>query len=98
MSIINVQKEQMKEVWVKLGCFIVIDGWTNITKRPLINMIVTCVGGPLFLRAIDCSGKCRDATFQFKLLSDAIKEVRPESVVHVVTDVTKLCKLTGLLV
>ena len=75
------QKEQIKEVWVRSGCSIVMDGWTDITKRPLINIIVTCVDGPFFLRAIDCSGKRKDAAFQFELLRDAIEEVGPENVV-----------------
>ena len=68
VSNISMQKEQMKEVWVKSGCSIVMDGWTNIAKCPLINIIVTCRKGPFFLRAIDCSGKHKDATFLFDLL------------------------------
>ena len=83
---------------MRSGCSIVMDGWTDITKRPLINIIVTCVDGPFFLRAIDCSGKRKDAAFQFELLRDAIEEVGPENVVQVVTDAATVCRSAGLLV
>ena len=98
MCKITVQKEEMRATWVKSGCSIVMDGWTDITKRPLINIIVTCIDGPFFLRAIDCSGKRKDATFQFELLRDAIEEVGPNNVVQVVTDAAAVCRSAGLLV
>jgi hypothetical protein len=42
VSNINVQKEQMRQTWVTAGSSIVMDGWTDIAKRPLINITVTC--------------------------------------------------------
>ena len=75
-----------------------MDGWTNISKHPLINIIVTSTAGPFFLRAIDCFGKCKDATFQYELLRDAIEEVGADNVVQVVTDATIICRSTGLLI
>jgi hypothetical protein len=95
VSNINVQKEQMRQTWVRAGCSIVMDGWTNIAKCPLINIIVTCLDGPFFLRAIDCSGKHKDAAFQFELLRDAIEEVGPTNVMQVVTDATTVCRSMG---
>ena len=41
VSKINVQKEQMRQTWARFGCSIVMDGWTDISKHPLINIIVT---------------------------------------------------------
>ena len=60
-----------------------MDGWTNIQQRPLLNIIVTSLAGPYFLKAIDCIGKLKDATFMFEILKDAIKQVGPSNVVHV---------------
>jgi hypothetical protein len=59
-----------------------------------VNIIVTSSGGPYFLRAIDCSGKHKDASFMFEVLKDAIDEVGPLSVVHVITYATLVCKAT----
>ena len=98
VSKITMQKEVFKQTWVTFGCSIVMDGWTDIAKRPLINIIVTCRDGPYFLRAIDCSGKRKDATFQFELLRDAIEEVGPSNVVQVVIDAAAMCRSTGLLI
>ena len=65
VSKINVQKEQMRQTWARFGCSIVMDGWTDISKHPLINIIVTSTTGQFFLRAIDCSGKRKDEAFQY---------------------------------
>jgi hypothetical protein len=82
----------LKQSWILTGCSIVMDGWTNIQQRPLLNIIVTSLAGPYFLRAIDCSGKLKDATFMFEVLKDAIDEVGPSNVVHVITDATLVCR------
>ena len=72
--------------------------WTDIAKRPLINIIVTCRERPFFLRSFDCSGKCEVATFQFELLRDAIEEFGSRNVVQVVTDAAEVCKSIGLMI
>ena len=88
----------LKQSWILTGCSIVIDGWTDIQQRPLLNIIVTSLARPYFLRAIDCGGKLKDATFMFEVLKDAIDEVGPSNVVHVITDATHVCRAAGLMV
>ncbi|XP_059072621.1 uncharacterized protein LOC131873636 [Cryptomeria japonica] len=97
-SKINILMEKMKACWVALGCSIVMDGWTNISHRPLINIMVTCAEGPYFLRAVDCTGHRKDADFQFQVLREAIEEVGPQNVVQVVTDAAYVCRAAGRLV
>eukprot|EP00253_Pinus_taeda_P027883 PITA_27883 len=53
---------------------------------------------PYFLKAIDCSSETKDATFMFEMLKDAIDEVGPSNVVHVITDAAPVCKATGLMI
>ena len=72
-----------------------MDGWTDIRHRPLINIIVTSVAGPYFLRAIDCSGHSKDAHYQFQILKNAVEEVGPQNVVQVVTDAAHVCRAAG---
>lgn len=74
----------MKQTWVMAGCSIVMDGWIDIFKCPLINIIVTYLDEHFFHRAIDYFKKRKDATFQFELLWEAIEEVRFANVVQVV--------------
>ena len=93
-----VSSEDLKQAWAHSGCSIVMDGWTDIQQRPLLNVIVTSPEGPYFLKAIDCSGKLKDATYMFEILKDAIDEVGPSNVVHVITDATHVCRAAGLMV
>lgn len=90
--------EDIRKCCLRTGCSIIMDGWTDIRQRPLINIIVTCLVGSYFLRAIDCSRKHKDVEFQFHILRDAIEEVGAANVVQVVTDSTRVCKLFGLMV
>ena len=74
------------------GCSIIMDGWMDISHRPLINIMVTCTKGPYFLKAVDCSGHRKDVDFQYHVLKDAIEEVGPQNVVQVVTNAAHVCK------
>ena len=74
-----------------------MDGWTHVRHRPLINIIVTSPAGSYFLKAIYCSGKKKDAEFQFTILRDAIEEVGSSSVVQVITNFAPVCKSTGMM-
>eukprot|EP01018_Ginkgo_biloba_P040654 Gb_34589 [translate_table: standard] len=65
---------------------------------PLINVIVVCSKGLMFLNAVDCNGELKDATFIANILIDAIESVGPSNVVQVITDNARVCKAAGLLV
>eukprot|EP01018_Ginkgo_biloba_P004803 Gb_17352 [translate_table: standard] len=80
-----------------IGISIVSDGWTDARNRPLINVIVVCPKGSMFLNAMDCNGELKDATFIANILIDAIESVGPSNVVQVITDNARVCKAAGLL-
>jgi hypothetical protein len=88
----------LKQSWLHSGCSIVMDGWKGIQQRPLLNIIVISLAGPFFLRAIDCNGTLKDATFVFEVFKDAIDEVGPSNIVHVIKDATIVCRATALMV
>eukprot|EP01018_Ginkgo_biloba_P021743 Gb_37636 [translate_table: standard] len=52
----------------------------------------------MFLNAVDCNGKFKDATFIANILIDAIESVGPSNVVQVITNNARVCKATRLLV
>eukprot|EP00253_Pinus_taeda_P026903 PITA_26903 len=52
----------------------------------------------MFLKAIDCCGVEKDATFISTILIDAIESVGSQNVVQVITDNAKVCRATGLIV
>ena len=46
--------------WSSSWVSIVSDGWTDIRRRPLINIIAISPKGIMFLKAQDCSGEVKD--------------------------------------
>ena len=96
----NVERllQPIKSTWKEKGVSIVSDGWSDSQRRPLINFMVVTEGGPMFLKAVDCSGEVNDKFFIFGLLKEVILEVSPENVVQVITDNAANCRAAGLLI
>ena len=53
----------LKGSWSVDGCSIVMDGWTDCRNRPLINIIVSSISDPYFLKAIDCFDQEKNTMF-----------------------------------
>ena len=96
---LNVQHkvENVKALWPKYGVTILSDGWIDTSKRALVNILVSCCYGTMYLKTIDCSGVSTrvDVPWLAKILSIAIKEVKPENVVQIVTDNASNCVSMG---
>ena len=67
-------------------------------KFNMINIMVTSIACLFFLRAIDCFGKHKDASFQLELLQDAIEDIEADNVVQDVIDATTIYRSNGLLI
>ncbi|GAU35525.1 hypothetical protein TSUD_155560 [Trifolium subterraneum] len=78
--------QPIKSLWTLKGVTLVSDGWTDVQRRPLINFIGICEGGPIFLKAIDGSGEYKDKFYMANIFKDVIKEVGPHNVVQIITD------------
>eukprot|EP01018_Ginkgo_biloba_P033313 Gb_18641 [translate_table: standard] len=89
--------EPIRASWRKIGVSIVSNEWTDARNRPLINVIVVCPKGSMFLNVVDCNGELKDATFIANILIDAIESVGPSNVVQVITNNARVCKTTELL-
>ena len=72
--------------WVKYGCSILSDGWSDRKKRGLINILVSSPLGTYFLRAVDSAkgGQKTTADFLYKHIRQAIHEVKiyPKAMAH----------------
>ena len=62
------------------------DGWTDQRGRTIINFVVACPKGTMFLKSIDASPNVKDAHLIFTLLADVVEEVGVTNVVQVITD------------
>lgn len=74
------------------------DGATDITSRPLVNVVLTSASGNVFLNAHDTSGKPKKAKFIADLLADHLEALGPDHCVLVVTDNAANCKKAGQLI
>ncbi|XP_026396261.1 uncharacterized protein LOC113290888 [Papaver somniferum] len=72
--------------WKRYGCSIMSDGWTDGKKRHLINFLVNCPKGSVFLKSVDASDRTNDVDFIRELVKEVINDVGKENVVQFITD------------
>ncbi|XP_021717001.1 uncharacterized protein LOC110684870 [Chenopodium quinoa] len=84
--------QPIKAAWKTKGVSIVSDGWSDPQRRPLINIMIASETGPMFMKAIDCSGEIKDIDFIATLLSEVIDEIGDQNVVQIITDNASNCK------
>ncbi|KAH6780496.1 hypothetical protein C2S52_011733 [Perilla frutescens var. hirtella] len=84
--------------WPEKRISIVTHGWSDSQRRPLINFMAVSESGPMFLKAVDCSGEIKNKFFIFDLLKEVVEDVGPQNVVQIITDNAKNCQTAGLLV
>ncbi|KAH7277995.1 hypothetical protein KP509_38G019200 [Ceratopteris richardii] len=92
--------EPIRLGWKTYGCSILSDGWSDIRRRHIINIMVSSCLGTFFLKAIDCShaGTCITGELIFEHIKSAIEEIGVQNVVQVITDNASKCKRMGELV
>ncbi|XP_057843114.1 uncharacterized protein LOC131052502 [Cryptomeria japonica] len=84
----DVKKElgEQRQIWSTKGCTIMTDDWTDRRYRTLLNFLVSSAGGTVFIKSIDASTHCKNATYLCEQIEEVIDEVGEENVVQVVTD------------
>ena len=82
----------VKNDWKVYGCLIMSDEWTNQKKAPIINFLVYCPRGTMFLKSLDVSGLTKDADTLFKLFDKVVQEVGAEHIVQFIIDIDFSCK------
>ena len=93
---VNLLKDVKKEVqsledsylgaWEKVGCIIMNDGWPDNRHKTLINFMVYCPQGILFVKFVDTSDIVTDANKLFLLFDEIIIWVGPTNLVQMVID------------
>ena len=76
-------------------CTIVSDGWSNVQRNPLVNVMIISPRGETFVRAVDSSGSIKPGPYIADVISSVIEEVGAKNVVQVVMDNAKNCKHAG---
>jgi hypothetical protein len=77
---------ELRESWEITGCTVMSDGWTDGKGRSILNFLVNCPRGTMFIKSIDASAYVKDAQLLCELLDNFIQEIGPQYVVQVITD------------
>jgi hypothetical protein len=57
------------------------NGWTNVKNHTILNFLVSCPHGTMFMKSVDASNKVKDAKLLFKLLDEIVMLVGEENIV-----------------
>jgi len=77
---------EFRSSWVETRCTIMSDGWTDQRNIKLINFLVSCPAGTMFLKSVDASDKVKTAQLIYEIMEEVVQEVGEEHVVQIVTD------------
>ncbi|XP_023909492.1 uncharacterized protein LOC112021156 [Quercus suber] len=78
--------DSYRSYWADTGCAIMVDGWTDTRYRTLINFLVYCPKGNIFICSVDASDMVKDAINLSNLFDEIVSWVGPANIVHLVTD------------
>ena len=62
------------------------DGWIDTRHRSLINFLVYCPRGMVFVKSVDASNIVKSTKNFFKLFDEVVTWVGPKNIVHMITD------------
>ena len=89
-------RDQKKEVqllvdsqrrhWAEVRCTLMVDGWIDTRHRSLINFLVFCPRGMVFVKSVDASEIVKSTRNLFKLFDEVVTWVGPKNIVHMVID------------
>jgi hypothetical protein len=79
-------KKAMKQSIEIYGATICTDGWDNVTRRLLMNVMLSCPAGDIFLGSIDTTGNKKTKAYIATELKKFIDAVGPRFVTQICTD------------
>ena len=68
------------------GVSLCSDGWDNVIHRPLMNIMLSCPAGDIFLGSIDTSGNKKTKEYIAGELKKFIEQIGPMRVSQICTD------------
>ena len=72
--------------WVDTGCTIMADGWIDTRHRTLIDFLVYCPKGIIFICSVDAFDLVKDAIILSNLFDEIVIWVGLANIVHLVTN------------
>jgi hypothetical protein len=78
-------KDHEKE-WIKTGCSVMTDAWTDQERRSIMNLCVNCSIGTSFVESKEVSDESHTGELIYQYVDGFIEKIGPQNVVQVVTD------------
>ncbi|XP_059669339.1 uncharacterized protein LOC132314495 [Cornus florida] len=75
-----------REEWARYRCTIMADRWEDKRRRCLINFLVNCPKGTMFIQSVDASSYSKTGEKMFDLLNKFVQQIGVSNVIQVVTD------------
>lgn len=77
--------QEIRKSWETTGCSILLDGWVGLKGRELVNILVDCPKGAIYLNSFDISDYLGDFCKMHSFLDRVLEEVGISNVVQVIT-------------
>ncbi|KAJ6300793.1 hypothetical protein OIU76_021565 [Salix suchowensis] len=78
--------EQYKTRWAKTGCSLLVEEWDSGSGITLLNFLVYCSKGTVFLKSVDASNLIYSTDGLYELLKQMVEEVGVGNVLQVITN------------
>ncbi|KAM3737671.1 hypothetical protein ACB098_09G074200 [Castanea mollissima] len=85
----NDKMNSHKEEWARTGCSIMSDGWKDKSHRSLINFLVNCSKGSMFIEFIDASSYMKTEERMSQPLDSMVEKIGEDKVVQVIRQLLK---------
>ncbi|XP_057459283.1 uncharacterized protein LOC130749945 [Actinidia eriantha] len=76
----------VKMSWIKTGCTLMSDIWSDMKQRAFINIIAYSPRGVVFMNAFEISKEKKTGLYLRDIMSSVVEDVGPDHVVQFVTD------------
>ena len=84
-------KKATKQSIEVYGTTICTDGWDNVIRRLLMNVMLSCLASDIFLGSIDTTGNNKTKACIATELKKFIEDVGPRFVTQICIDNAKIC-------
>ncbi|KNA25305.1 hypothetical protein SOVF_007880 [Spinacia oleracea] len=85
-SKVNLGLKDTENEWVRTGCTIIADTWTDNKSRAMVNFLVSSPSRTFFHKSVDASSYFKNVKSLADLFDSVIQEIGPENVVQIIVD------------
>ncbi|KAL8171564.1 hypothetical protein V2J09_023368 [Rumex salicifolius] len=82
---VKANANQCKRSWARTGCSVLVEEFSSEKGRRLVNFLVDCTEGMMFLKSVDITDIMESPDGLYELLKEVVEEVGVENVLQMIT-------------